>query len=386
MRNFTSIKCTGHSNGSTSIRECTYVPHHRDIQLNLKRNPTLSWRIIDGIRYPNATYYSIGGILEGTSNASVLTLSSSPLAMAENSSAFYFGHRTINSTYEFENSTEPQPDEYLVDIELCTFDFCAIDHPAQRLNATETSISIPYGENFTYTYISEWGVITDPLGHGCYTLDINNINFTAWGTSDNFGIDSQLYYYSKDPRAKWPFCLETKSRDDLIRLVNQAMTTEHYVSDNDALEHITGIPWLPFPITAGIAADIIGKTITSLVSDQGVWGQPRQPSTVLGMDVYTEYRVQIQWPWIALPLLEVILTWIILASCIAMTWRSNILLKSSTLPYLFYGLEGWGDSELEINGAQTASNLEKKAEKMDVVFGTGNAGTLKLRKFYHERD
>lgn len=79
-----------------------------------------------------------------------------------------------------------------------------------------------------------------------------------------------------------------------------------------------------------------------------------------------EEYILIDMPWLLLPLILIFLTFILLFSSIALNHsRNSELWKSSSLPFLYHGLEGWNKEVLA--GLDTLETIEDEAKSMQAI-------------------
>lgn len=93
----------------------------------------------------------------------------------------------------------------------------------------------------------------------------------------------------------------------------------------------------------------------------------------LGQITYVEVR----WPWIILPMVETLLTSVLLAITIFIT-RKRPLLKTSIMGLLVHGLDGWSADELDVDQPETTGKLEELATGMTAVLDQDEDGRLKF--------
>ncbi|KAL0938721.1 uncharacterized protein CTRU02_205331 [Colletotrichum truncatum] len=121
-----------------------------------------------------------------------------------------------------------------------------------------------------------------------------------------------------------------------------------------------------------VVTDNLATTITNQIRS-GSPGDNRN-STMLRGEVYkTETFVVVRWPWLILPVLETVVTAILLVISILMTAKGP-LLKTSVIALLAYPLYGWADDETAVNGHQTAEKFDKLSQSLNgrLENGDGN--------------
>jgi hypothetical protein len=100
-------------------------------------------------------------------------------------------------------------------------------------------------------------------------------------------------------------------------------------------------------------------------------------ATVLNGEAhFKETFVKVRWPWLIVPLLETLLSSMLLVATVIVTWKEP-LFKNSVVSLLIHGLDGWSENDTDIAAPQTAEKLEKMAERMSASFDHDQRGRLK---------
>ena len=100
--------------------------------------------------------------------------------------------------------------------------------------------------------------------------------------------------------------------------------------------------------------------------------------TVQGLSGSMELYVRISWPWLALPVLSVILESVLLISVIKVTRKHRLpIWKTSELALLFHGLDFSLDDGVRRN---KVSEMEEAATALRVRLGRGPSGNLQLQR------
>lgn len=100
--------------------------------------------------------------------------------------------------------------------------------------------------------------------------------------------------------------------------------------------------------------------------------------TVQGQSGSMELYIQISWPWLALPVLSVILETILLISVITVTRKHRLpIWKTSELALLFHGLDFSLDDRVK---RHKVSEMEEAATALRVRLGRGPSGDLQLQR------
>ncbi|KAI0871133.1 hypothetical protein GGS24DRAFT_73918 [Hypoxylon argillaceum] len=96
-----------------------------------------------------------------------------------------------------------------------------------------------------------------------------------------------------------------------------------------------------------------------------------------GQAFYEETYFHVEWSWALLPLIEIILTILLLVISIILT-RKQRLLKESVTALLFHGLEGWPEADLRVDHPETIDKLGEYASRMKARFEEDGRGNLKF--------
>ena len=120
----------------------------------------------------------------------------------------------------------------------------------------------------------------------------------------------------------------------------------------------------------------LANTLTNQIRSSNP-GDNANATTVLGQALYKVTFVKARWPWLIVPLIETLLTTVLLAVSIMLT-RQQPLLKNSVVAFLVHGLEGWSDNELEVPSPETMEQLENMAEHWTGSLDQSGQGRLKF--------
>jgi len=149
-----------------------------------------------------------------------------------------------------------------------------------------------------------------------------------------------------------------------------AMNVDFLFQNSDSLELI---------------ANNLADTLTNLIRNDNT-GDNNAATKTTGTAFGTEQFVVIRWEWLILPVLETLLTSVLLIVCIIQTSvrvttgygtqgkQPQPLLKESVMAYLAYPLIGWTEDEVAVRGKQTAGKLEDLAKGMNARFAVDDAG------------
>ncbi|KAJ8119469.1 hypothetical protein ONZ43_g3583 [Nemania bipapillata] len=138
------------------------------------------------------------------------------------------------------------------------------------------------------------------------------------------------------------------------------------------------IAWLA---TAGIDMETNASDMAAALTEYMLrpGGDNVNTTTLSGYEVFTESYYRVDWAWLALPALEVLLASILLVATIIMT-RHQPALKNSAIALLIHGLSGWADDELQISEPETAQKLQSFACSQMTLFARDEQGNLKFQK------
>lgn len=106
-------------------------------------------------------------------------------------------------------------------------------------------------------------------------------------------------------------------------------------------------------------------------------GDNLNATRLAGNAYITETYIRIRWQWIVVPLAEATLTCVLLVVSIVAT-RSEPLLKSSVLAFLFHPLEGLKMEDLNADDLKTASKLDYLSKTMVAKFEPSQDGRFKF--------
>lgn len=102
--------------------------------------------------------------------------------------------------------------------------------------------------------------------------------------------------------------------------------------------------------------------------------------TMLPGNAFTnEAYITVQWPWMILPILEIVLAAAALAVTIVLT-RQQALLKGSTLPLLMQRIEGWSSEETRVGQLDTKERLQDRVKGMIARLDEGQDGELFFKR------
>ncbi|KAI0009541.1 hypothetical protein F4779DRAFT_582058 [Xylariaceae sp. FL0662B] len=104
-----------------------------------------------------------------------------------------------------------------------------------------------------------------------------------------------------------------------------------------------------------------------------------------GQTFYTETYWDVHWPWIILPIAEVLLTAVLLAVSIVFT-RHQTLFKSSSLALLFHGLHSCEEKVPRQDSQGNTEELEDLAKRVIVEFRKDENGILKFIQVRNDGD
>lgn len=92
--------------------------------------------------------------------------------------------------------------------------------------------------------------------------------------------------------------------------------------------------------------------------------------------------IRVDWPWITLPAASVVLAALVLFLTVANSQVHRVpLWKSSLIPFLFHGLEGWTQDDLRGENRQAMS---ERAETMHTCLQRRRAGEIRFAQVTEE--
>lgn len=107
----------------------------------------------------------------------------------------------------------------------------------------------------------------------------------------------------------------------------------------------------------------ISQTISDIVDTMTIQIMVGPKSTKLNGTLYIpETYIVVRWPWFILPSSLVLLSIIFFGLTVRRSTRRVPLWRSSVLPYLFHGLEGWAASDVRVNDQAGMNALAKSIE------------------------
>lgn len=103
-------------------------------------------------------------------------------------------------------------------------------------------------------------------------------------------------------------------------------------------------------------------------------------STMLpGQAFVSEAYIEVQWPWMILPITETVLAAAALTMTIVLT-RQQALLKGSTVSLLMHQIDGWSPDESRVRRLDTSEQLRDRAKKMVVRLDEGRDGEMVFKR------
>lgn len=102
------------------------------------------------------------------------------------------------------------------------------------------------------------------------------------------------------------------------------------------------------------------------LSSEWLGGKAYWPATI----------IKVQWAWLALPILVVLLAAVILSISILLSKEgAQIVWKSSPLALLFHGLSGWNPADLNQN---STTRMKEQAQNMPAKLSEDENGVVML--------
>lgn len=109
-----------------------------------------------------------------------------------------------------------------------------------------------------------------------------------------------------------------------------------------------------------VITDRLSQTLTNQIRSNHT-GDNMNATVKSGRVFKEEPFIIVRWPWLILPLVETVLTAVLLVVSILIT-RRDPLLKSSTTALMVYPLEGWETAETTVRDPQNNEKMAKFAE------------------------
>ncbi|CAG8191883.1 unnamed protein product [Penicillium salamii] len=251
------------------------------------------------------------------------------------------------------NLSDPTEAIFIKNVTQCAFSFCV----------KEYNIHVTNGTTITEKSSPDFGKMENITGPG-----INgNSSLLCWAPSQTPN-DTERHYdiiHRKDwaPRAMGPEFTECEFENRASSMLTGGLLVGstfdtcarvksgwEYAQQMVTLENLNQILVLGLDVLVPQVADSLTQTLMQ-----------SSKITIPGTIYTDEVMVRVQWAWMILPTLLVILgnvflVWTTYAS------KKKILWKSSVLAFLFHGL----DDQKERNDCMTSSGMEKLAEAMHV--------------------
>lgn len=124
---------------------------------------------------------------------------------------------------------------------------------------------------------------------------------------------------------------------------------------------------------------VVMENLATTLSNQILSADNANVTMVPGRAYFVETYIKVRWPWVLVPLVEVVLACLLLVITIITTLKQP-LLKTSEIALLVHGLEGWSKEELLISGKETGEELEHLAHGMLTRLETNRDGERRFTR------
>lgn len=124
--------------------------------------------------------------------------------------------------------------------------------------------------------------------------------------------------------------------------------------------------------------DNVANALTARIRNSNMRGNSNL-TMFPGNAFVNETFITVQWPWMILPVMEIVLAAVTLAVTIVLT-RQQALLKGSTLPLLMQRMEGWSSEETNVRRRDTKEQLRERVKKMVARLDEGQDGELVFKR------
>lgn len=121
----------------------------------------------------------------------------------------------------------------------------------------------------------------------------------------------------------------------------------------------------------------LASTLTARIRSN-ISGGNANVTMLPGQAFVNEAYIEVQWPWMILPITEIVLAAAALAITIVLT-RQQALLKGSTVSLLMQRIDGWSLDETRVRRFDTSEQLRDRAKKMIVRLDEGQDGEMMFK-------
>lgn len=122
----------------------------------------------------------------------------------------------------------------------------------------------------------------------------------------------------------------------------------------------------------------LASTLTARIRSNTTGGNANL-TMLPGQAFVNEAYIEVEWPWMILPIMETVLAAAALAITIVLT-RQQALLKGSTVSLLMHQIDGWSLDETRIRRLDTIEQLRDRAKKMVVRLDEGRDGEMVFKR------
>jgi len=281
----------------------------------------------------------------------------------------------VNNSAVYNSSTVQAPDSSIA---------TSVTFFSMQLDRSNTRI-IPPSD---YTLIQVWTPPLNATSITWYWCERLYQNITANQTHITSSQNTHAWLQVTDD---WVFA---DGSDEMINFYKGNTTgTVYYISQRSPIIQIlatmldASISQItsPYSLNVGEALyyanmNTLGQDIADAVTNQiraNQGGDNYNATTVAGVASYDAIHFKVRWAWLVLPITETVLTTILLAISIFLTWQEP-LLKWSIAALLFHGLEDNTNAQLPRN--ECLESLYDVTKDIKVVFQADKNGMLIFKR------
>ena len=193
-------------------------------------------------------------------------------------------------------------------------------------------------------------------------------------SSTNLTTNPRTYYSLKQPSTGRRFNISAYTYERIHRALFPALNTAIYVEDG-----VLSAPTLSYDFSRlfyyGNGSTITSAIATTLSNQIRNFNKADNVNAakVTGEARSQEIFVQVRWPWIITPLLEALLSHILLVVCILLTRREN-LIRTSLIAPLLYGVELNDSEHRKLLDLGAVEKIEEESKGVLVTFRQNDQG------------
>ncbi|KAF2139232.1 uncharacterized protein K452DRAFT_310684 [Aplosporella prunicola CBS 121167] len=287
---------------------------------------------------------------------SVCTCASPRTIISGNATLNRFANKSLTAIAIVKVNSSLGGDSSLPDVTECKISWCAKAYRGVRVvNGTMP----PYSVNEV-----PLEALDGPLDRpSCFMKDKSRMSFEIRSGSKELANASAAQGHKN-------FAVNCIDHLVINNFINRIMNFAVSLFGEDGSGYHPGITLFPQNITEAMSH--VAESLTRQV-------QIGHNTTMLqGTAYYPESYVVVRWKWIVFPLVLVLIGTVFLITNIYLQHTHNVKLwKSSLLPFLFHGVQGWSDSDLNLDEKR---DLDRKGKSMTAKLGRNNEGSYKFMK------